>query len=134
MRRALYRCLLNMHPPAFRREFACEMLLIFDESAAAASTRPLFADALVSLLRQWLLRTGWWKFALVAAGALLQLSIGGILWFSFGRFPGPTGLPVDQHPELAAMMRLVALVAVGLLGSVLLLVFWWRGLARRIGA
>ena len=23
MRRALYRCLLNMHPTAFRREFAC---------------------------------------------------------------------------------------------------------------
>jgi hypothetical protein len=133
MSRALYRVLVKLHPPAFRREFAWEMLWIFDETALSGSTRPLFGDALVSLMRQWLLRTGWWKFVLIAAGALFQMGIGGILWFSFGRVPGPTGVPMDQHPELAAMMRLCALVAVGLLGSVLLLVFWWRGLARRIG-
>ena len=131
MTRALYRCLLNLHPPAFRSEFSSEMLCIFDE---AGPTRALFADALLSLTRQWVLRTGWWKFAIIILGTLFQMGIGGILWLSFNKFPEPTGLPVDQNPELAAMMRLGAVVAIGLLGSVLLLVFWWRGLSRRIGA
>jgi hypothetical protein len=130
MTRTLYRCLLTLHPPAFRREFSSEMLCIFEEAGPSPS---LFADALLSLTRQWLLRTGWWKFAVIIAGTLFQMGIGGILWLSFGKFPGPTGLPVDQHPELAAMMRLGVVVALGLLGSVLLLVFWWRALARRIG-
>ena len=51
MTRALYRWLLWLHPPAFRREFAGEMLWIFEE-ASAEGVAPLFADGLLSLLRQ----------------------------------------------------------------------------------
>ena len=54
--RSLYRCLLRLHPPSFQREFADEMLWIFDEIAAKQSTLPLFGDGLVSLGRQWVLR------------------------------------------------------------------------------
>src|SRR4029077_20245179 len=54
--RSLYRCLLRLHPPSFQREFADEMLWIFDEIAAKQSTLPLFGDGLVSLARQWVLR------------------------------------------------------------------------------
>jgi hypothetical protein len=31
--RFLYQCLLQLHPPAFRRRFAPEMLWIYDEIA-----------------------------------------------------------------------------------------------------
>ena len=31
--RTLYRYLVHLHPPAFRREFAAEMIWIFDEAA-----------------------------------------------------------------------------------------------------
>ncbi len=55
MTRLLYRSLLQMHPTAFRRRFAAEMLCIFDEVAAGA-TMALFADAVASLARQWFLR------------------------------------------------------------------------------
>ena len=51
--RSLYRCLLRLHPPSFQREFADEMLWIFDAIAAKQSTLPLFGDGLVSLGRQW---------------------------------------------------------------------------------
>src|SRR5260370_10345225 len=49
MLRALYRGLLYLHPPAFRKRFAEEMLWIFDEAAATRRILGLFADGLVSL-------------------------------------------------------------------------------------
>src|SRR5437879_829331 len=56
MLRLLYRWLLCLHPPAFRRRYAEEMMWIFDE-AAAQGVASLFADALVSLTRQWVMRS-----------------------------------------------------------------------------
>ena len=56
--RALYIGLLRLHPPGFRQRYADEMLWIFDEASARGSAAPLFADALRSLCRQWLLRPG----------------------------------------------------------------------------
>jgi CubicO group peptidase (beta-lactamase class C family) len=56
--RFVYRCVLQMHPRAFQEEFADEMLWIFDEMSGKGSTLPLFADELVSVGRQWLLRGG----------------------------------------------------------------------------
>ena len=129
MGRMLYGWLVRMHPPAFRREFADEMLCIYEEAGSAS----FFGDAVVSLMRQWLLRSGGWKIAVVLVGALLQMSLGGFLWVSIGRVPGQTGWSADPHPEIAAMMQLVALTAIGLLAGVMFLVFWWRRLARRIG-
>ena len=54
--RSLYRCLVQLHPPAFRRQFAPEMLWIFDEVADRDARIELFADALCSLARQWVVR------------------------------------------------------------------------------
>src|SRR5271154_5730111 len=70
MTRLIYRLLLQLHPVRFRRRFSEEMLLIFDESPNQAS---LLTDGVVSLARQWLLRSGLWKWVLAALGALLTL-------------------------------------------------------------
>jgi CubicO group peptidase (beta-lactamase class C family) len=67
MCRSLYRLLLNLHPPAFRQRFAEEMLWIFDEAAATQGVPRLFADAFVSLLRQWVVRPESWHAPLAAA-------------------------------------------------------------------
>jgi hypothetical protein len=75
--RTCYRSLLWLHPPAFRREFADEMLWIFDRAAESQSTAALFVDAAGSLVRQWLLRSGWWKIALALGLAVLQIVLGG---------------------------------------------------------
>ncbi len=56
--RALYLGLLRLHPEGFRQRYGDEMLWIFDEAAARGNAAPLFADALKSLCRQWLLRPG----------------------------------------------------------------------------
>lgn len=132
MSRRLYGCLVRMHPPAFRREFAAEMLWIYDQAAKTCGWA-LLADALVSLARQWLVRSGLWKILLAAAGGLLQVSFvcAGMAGIRRARVPHALAGP---NPELAALMRLTALVTVGLLAAVMLLVLWWRMLARRKGA
>src|SRR2546426_5347892 len=60
----LYRCLLRLHPPSFQRQFAQQMLCIFDEAAAREGVVRLFADGLASLARQWLVRWALQKFLL----------------------------------------------------------------------
>src|ERR1700727_1846097 len=92
--RALYRCLLWLHPPSFRRQFAGEMLWIFYQSGESG---PLLLDGLVSLARQWLLRSGWWKVAAALVLAMVQV---GSLAFSPHRFvrvtAGPTPIDVAE--------------------------------------
>jgi hypothetical protein len=133
MTRALYRCLLWLHPPVFRREFSGEMLWIFDEAAQSGTTRPLFSDAFISLARQWCLRSGYWKYAVVTLGAVLQTSIGGVLLLGIAQDSASSDVSSAANPQLAVLMRLTALTAIGLLAAVMLLVFCWRSLARRSG-
>ncbi len=68
MTRRLYRCLIWLHPPVFRERYSEEMLWIFDETTGEAVS-PLFVDGLISLFRQWLLRSNIWK---MAAGAVVS--------------------------------------------------------------
>jgi hypothetical protein len=75
MTRALYRFLVRLHPPAFRREYSGEMLWIFDEMSAAQGVSRLFADGFLSLARQWLIRQGVWKILAAAVGGLLYISL-----------------------------------------------------------
>jgi hypothetical protein len=61
MLRSLYRAALHLHPPAFRRRFAAEMLFIFDQQTSKSATAKLLVDALVSAFRQWVLRPECWR-------------------------------------------------------------------------
>jgi hypothetical protein len=60
MLRPLYRCVLRLHPPGFRKRFAGEMLSIFDHTPEKPAAARLLADGLLSLLRQWTLRPESW--------------------------------------------------------------------------
>jgi len=137
--RTLYRCLLWLHPPAFRREFAGEMLWIYDESGESG---PLLLDGLVSLARQWVLRSGWWKTAAAVALAMVQV---GSLAFSHHRFvrvpadPAPIDVaevlnrgPLAHQPLTMGILLYLAVFVVG--GLVLLtigLTYWMKNLAPR---
>jgi hypothetical protein len=91
MLRTLYACLLLLHPPAFRRRFSPEMLSIFDEAASWPGALPLFIDALASLARQWILRSGSWKLAVAMVCACLQIVAGGLIWIALAH-----GRPSDR--------------------------------------
>ena len=90
MNRILYQWLLWLHPPLFRREFAGEMLWIFDSSVETEGVASLFFDGIASLARQWLLRSGSWKIAVALAGGLLQITAGSL------------GMLLLVHEEMAA--------------------------------
>lgn len=51
MNRVLYKALLWLHPPAFRKRFGGEMLWIFDE-AGPHRVLAFFRDAVISVTRQ----------------------------------------------------------------------------------
>ena len=69
MKRTVYKCLLWLHPAAFRERFADEMLWILDETGGQET----FSDVLLSLLRQWTLHSGVWRIAFGALASCLLL-------------------------------------------------------------
>jgi hypothetical protein len=76
MKRTLYRWLICLHPAAYRQRFEPELLWIFDESREVSGEAPLLYDAAISLLRQWLLRSGIWKWVLAGVAGTLPVVIG----------------------------------------------------------
>jgi hypothetical protein len=61
MLRLFYRWLLRFHPARFRERFAEEMVSIFDHVEGRAATAELVADAFISLVRQWTIRSEYWE-------------------------------------------------------------------------
>jgi len=125
MIRWLYRWLLWLHPPAFRRQFADEMLWIFDEESSHGLTR-LFADGLVSLARQWLVRSGVWKLLPAAAGGLLTL-VAGLALLPKPRH-GLDSIKLEPLGRLFVLMAVSSLLAISL--TLTLCVLWFRFLRR----
>jgi hypothetical protein len=87
--RFLYALLIRLHPPSFRKRFAQEMLWIFDEAANSWGAASLLRDAILSLLRQRLIRSELWKWLVAGIAGVVPLII------AFGSF-----LPWDRplHP------------------------------------
>jgi len=128
---AAYQFLLMIHPPTFRRRFAAEMLGIFDQAAASEGEFALFTDALVSLGRQWILRSGSWKFAAAIFGASLQITAGGLLWLMFSSRPRPSDARVPDHAALEQMTWLILAAAGALIPIVAAAALWTRSFTRR---
>ena len=144
--RTCYRCLLWMHPAAFRREYGDEMLWIFDQTAPSQHVGSLFVDGLGSLARQWVLRSGWWRVALALGLAVFQMIFGGMAALMFGRksvanVPDPSTLSVAEFAKqgplahqpltIGIVMYLAVFITGGLLVMVLGLTFWMRSFAVR---
>lgn len=145
--RTCYRCLLWMHPPVFRREFAGEMLWIFDQASESQGALALFFDGLGSLARQWLFRSGWWRVALALGLAVLQVVLGGFSMLLFGRRhlaePASSaavanigefsyhGAIAHQPLTIGIVMYLAVFVTGGLMIMVIGLSFWLKTFAAR---
>src|SRR5580698_746126 len=121
MTRALYASLLRLHPPAFRRQFASEMLWVFDEARLSDGTAILLLDLLISIARQWLVRSGLWKVMLALAGASVQVVVGGVGWLASARHASATHSDAVVTPLLSDLMLLtlwsVGIVFVGVFAS-----------------
>ena len=132
MTRLLYRLLLCLHPPAFRRQFGGEMLWIFDETAGAAVWM-LLADALISLARQWLLRSGAWKLLAAGAGGLVQITVGGLGLFLVRRLHAPelSSMHAPMETDMGRLIYLAVWVVGTIVCSVIALALWVKDFTGR---
>ena len=132
MTRALYIGLLRLHPLPFRRQFAEEMLWIFDEAKSSEGAWVLLLDLVMSVSRQWLLRSAVWKAALALAGAVVQISFGGLGWIFFNpRFGMPTQGGATVTPAVTELIQITLCTMFVLVALVFTLVFWISGFARK---
>lgn len=111
MKRAMYRVLLLLHPAAFRKQFAEEMLCVFDEAASEQCSSGYCLSAAGSLLRHWLRHPTPWKFAGGLTGGVLT-----ILWAV-----GVPPLHVRNAPLSADILLLVTMVVLIAISLILLL-------------
>jgi len=126
MTRALYHALLLLHPPRFRRRFADEMLCTFDEARLTLGAAPLFADALTSLARQWLLRSPLWRIPAALLGGMLML-LASVLFVPASVTPGAAALATPRH--FVVLAGAITVVTISL--TLLLCVYWFRFSMRR---
>src|SRR2546429_8067367 len=90
MLRLFYRWLLRFHPARFRERFAEEMLSIFDHVEGREASAELVADAFISLVRQWTMRSEYWEEKVSAS---VPAGIGG-----FSRFFNLGGFKARKKP------------------------------------
>lgn len=134
MIRIAYRALLWLHPPAFRRQFADEMLWIFDETRGKQAAALLFSDAPISLARQWLLRSGAWKFAVAGAGGLIQVMLVGFGFMLVRQMHVLLRVGLDAGVERLDLTRLIYIAAGavgGVMCSIIALTLWLRSFIGR---
>lgn len=129
MMRTLYHCLLLLHPPAFRRRFAAEMLLIFEEAARPSGALALFLDGFVSLARQWLVRAGTWKLAAAVLGACIQVTLGGLIWPMLVHAQGRATGAVLNNSAIDRLMLLILVSSGAIVGMVVATSLWIRSFA-----
>ena len=133
MFRHLYRFVLLVHPPAFRRRFAEEMLCTFEESSASEGPLTLVLDGVVSLARQWVLRSGAWKIAFAIVGGCLEVTVGGLIWIALGHAKPSFHRPTSTL-ETTATESLVRFIVSSTCAIVLLVawaVLWMRNFSKR---
>lgn len=86
-----YSFLISLHPPSFRERFAREMLWTFEEAATSNSwgAGSLLRDAILSLLRQWLIRSELWKWLVAGIAGLVPLILAFGSFFAWDRVVHP---------------------------------------------
>ena len=100
MLRLLYIWLIRLHPPYFRARFAAEMQWIFDQVNTRSERASLLVDGLLSLARQWTLRSGFWG-APPAMPAQSPATNHLPLFYTFDKFKPRTGALI--HGALLAV-------------------------------
>ena len=114
MRRGLYRLLLSLHPGAFRRQFAEEMLGVFDEAEAEGRSAKFCSSAAWSVALHWVRHPMLWKIA----GGL----IGGVmtLFWGIGIAPRRAGrvAPITSEVLMIGTVAIVLAIALILIFTV----------------
>jgi hypothetical protein len=125
MMRAFYRLMILLHPPAFRRRFADEMLWIFEEGTREGGAAGFFADGLASLGKQWVTNRAVWTIAAIVLGNLPFL----VFAFFPHRAPARNAVPPTLMPVFFVVAVLGLLVTIST--CLIFAVTWFRFVQRR---
>lgn len=89
--RVAYRCVVQLHPQAFRERFGEEMAGIFEEARATHGALRLLGDGIFSVVRQWVVRPG---AVTVAVGETAANGPNDFQWFAWEHINAwPSRLP-----------------------------------------
>jgi D-alanyl-D-alanine carboxypeptidase len=109
--RMAYRCIVRLHPHAFRVQFGDEMIWIFEQAAETHGAFRLLVDGLVSLTRQWLLRPRSGGVPMTKAVPCTAGEVGLFAWEHINA--SPSRLPVGRWMQ-GGLMSLALFAGVGL--------------------
>ena len=126
-----YQAALYLCPPAFRREFSCEIVRVFDEARheteGSGRSRGLWmfrarmlADLAVTFVSQWL-RTGW--PAIFTAALLGPLATGSAVASLWRR--APFALPRATPDADVILLALLAAVVIVIIATTIILTLWF---------
>jgi hypothetical protein len=93
----------------------------------------LLFDAFVSLMRQWLLRSGSWRVPAAVVGASVQFLMGGIIFVALGHGHAVRQTARAFDPALQNLMRIVLAVGCGLVLLIAGAAAWMSGFIRKRG-
>src|SRR6266404_8515686 len=92
--RIAYRCIVQLHPQAFRSQFGEEMMWTFEQAAETHGAFRLLGVGLVSLTRQWVFRPRPWSVAMTEAVPCTSGETGLFAWEHINA--SPARLPVRR--------------------------------------
>ena len=105
--------LVGLHPRAFQRRFAPEMMSIFDHASGKRAALSLVADAFISLVRQWVLRPSFWR-----EPSPCRAASNGIGWGAFFSLTLSKNIDRAEWPSLhGATLSLAAFITITLVLS-----------------
>jgi len=78
--RMAHRCIVQLHPHAFRDQFGEEMMWTFEQAVETHGAFRLLVDGLVSLTRQWVFRPRSWGVAMTEAAPSTSGEMGLFAW------------------------------------------------------
>src|SRR5258708_33836510 len=87
--RMAYRCIVRLHPHAFRDQFGEEMMWTFEQAVETHGAFRLLGDGLVSLTRQWGFRPRSWGVAMTEAVPYTSAGIELFAWEHINASPAP---------------------------------------------
>ena len=92
--RMAYRCIVRLHPHAFRDQFGEEMMWTFEQAVETHGAFRLLGDGLVSLTRQWVFRPRSWGVAMTEAVPSTPSEMGLFAWEHISA--SPSRLPAGR--------------------------------------
>ena len=109
--RMAYRCIVRLHPHAFRDQFGDEMMWIFEQAAETHGAFRLLGDGLVSLTRQRMLRPRSWGAPMTEAVPSTSSELGLFAWEHINA--SPSRLPAERWMQ-GGLMSMALFAGVGL--------------------